>query len=64
MVVKCEISRCVHNVDGNCRKDTISLSWDNFKMFCSEIEVEEIRPCTCGSGIHWARCTAGSPYCG
>ena len=22
------------------------------------------RPCTCGSGIHWAWCPENSPYCG
>ena len=22
------------------------------------------RPCTCGSGVHWAFCQANSPYCG
>ena len=22
------------------------------------------RPCTCGSGVHWAFCQEGSPYCG
>lgn len=22
------------------------------------------RPCTCGSGQHWANCSAGSQYCG
>jgi len=24
----------------------------------------EERPCTCGSGVHWAFCQEGSPYCG
>lgn len=22
------------------------------------------RPCTCGSGVHWAFCPENSPYCG
>lgn len=22
------------------------------------------RPCTCGSGVHWAFCQENSPYCG
>ena len=22
------------------------------------------RPCTCGSGVHWAWCPENSPYCG
>ena len=25
---------------------------------------DEERPCTCGSGVHWAFCQANSPYCG
>jgi len=28
-----------------------------------ESGVEE-RPCTCGSGVHWAFCQENSPYCG
>ena len=25
---------------------------------------DEERPCTCGSGVHWAFCQANTPYCG
>jgi len=29
-----------------------------------EEESGEERPCACGSGVHWAFCQEGSPYCG
>jgi len=29
-----------------------------------EEESGEERPCTCGSGVHWAFCQENSPYCG
>ena len=29
-----------------------------------EEKTTEERPCTCGSGVHWAFCQANSPYCG
>ena len=30
----------------------------------SDSSDSEERPCTCGSGVHWAFCPANSPYCG
>lgn len=49
---------------GNCwgpiPLDEVSEGMDTEGVF----EAEPIRPCNCGSGVHWAFCPANSPYCG
>ena len=40
----------------------------DFTDFTAEVREDSSdsgeRPCTCGSGIHWAWCPENSPYCG
>jgi hypothetical protein len=36
------------------------IPFEEFK----ERAIQQVRPCTCGSGEYWATCGANSPYCG
>jgi len=61
------------------RKDTVEVRLDTVEVRLDAVEVRldavEVlddsdssdsgeRPCTCGSGVHWAWCPENSPYCG
>ena len=40
-------------------------SWEEERLEKdSDEEDDNFRPCTCGSGAHWADCKENSPYCG
>lgn len=39
-------------------------SWEEKRPEENDSDDDDFRPCTCGSGVHWADCKENSPYCG
>lgn len=58
------ISTAIENCGGKKSLDRMFSRLEKKSGNGDEKKTTEERPCTCGSGVHWAFCQENSPYCG